>query len=316
VIDASLRRLACAGILGLGIAALGGCNTETPSAPGAEKPLLGFRPAGGIRTTTSTLGVEEFKVCKSYVGQVGPAVTVDIAVDQGNNGSVDDNIQITVADGQCWLVWEAGGDVTDKLTVTEVVPTDYAASFVVDRLLGNNTTVTTLPAAGNSAIETIINGGNPKGIVVRFTNTFVPVGTGCTLTQGYWKTHSTFGPAPNDPRWVTTATPLGPNTLFFNSGKTWYEIYQMPPSGGNAYLQLAHQYMAAKLNILNGASSTSAVDAAITAAEAYFAGKGAGVTSESSKTVSATIKGYAATLASFNEGDIGPGHCPGLDVVD
>jgi hypothetical protein len=49
----------------------------------------------------------------------------------------------------------------------------------------------------------------------------------------------------------------------------------MPPSkGNNAYLQLAHQYMAAKLNILKGASAPSIVLSAIDWAEKeFFPGK-------------------------------------------
>jgi hypothetical protein len=48
----------------------------------------------------------------------------------------------------------------------------------------------------------------------------------------------------------------------------------MPPSGGNAYLQLAHQYMAAKLNILKGASAPPIVLSAINWAEnKFFPGK-------------------------------------------
>jgi len=37
----------------------------------------------------------------------------------------------------------------------------------------------------------------------------------------------------------------------------------MPLSGGNAYLQLAHQYMAAKLNILKRTAAPTNVTSAI-----------------------------------------------------
>jgi hypothetical protein len=138
--------------------------------------------------------------------------------------------------------------------------------------------------------------------------------SGCTLTQGYWKTHSALGPAPSDPAWLNIGA-AGQNTLFFNTGLSWYTIFHMPPSGGNGFLILAHQYMAAKLNILNGASSTPAVDAAITAAETYFSGKGAGVTSESDKTINNQLKALASTLESFNSGATGPGHCDDLEEL-
>lgn len=153
------------------------------------------------------------------------------------------------------------------------------------------------------------NATTDNDYVVKSVTTSFDVPGSCTLTQGYWKTHSSFGPAPYDSRWITTATPLGASTLFFNTGKTWYQIYQLPPAGGNGFLQLAHQYMAAKLNILNGASSTAAVDAAILYAETYFAGKAAGVTSESNNALNNTLKTKAGILGAYNEGTTGPGHC-------
>ena len=141
----------------------------------------------------------------------------------------------------------------------------------------------------------------------------VPCEEGCTLTQGYWKTHSQFGPAPFDDAWFTIGDVDGDGTSegaaerFFSSGKTWYQILWTPPSGGNAYLQLAHQYIAAKLNIVNGADTTAAVSAAITGAEAFFPGK-----TPSTSLNNATknqVKGWATTLDRFNNGLIGPGHC-------
>jgi hypothetical protein len=45
---------------------------------------------------------------------------------------------------------------------------------------------------------------------------------GCTLTPGYWMTHSEFGPAPYDPTWALL--PNGASTMFFMSGKTYYQV--------------------------------------------------------------------------------------------
>jgi hypothetical protein len=82
----------------------------------------------------------------------------------------------------------------------------------------------------------------------------------------------------------------------------------MPPSGGNAYLQLAHQYMAAKLNILKGASAPPIVISAISWAEnIFFPGKTPSPSLSSADKNQARY--YASILASYNEGLIGPGHC-------
>ena len=68
---------------------------------------------------------------------------------------------------------------------------------------------------------------------------------GCS--QGYWKTHSKYGPASHDITWDS----IGEDTKFFLSEKTYYESIWTSPKDGNAYYQLAHQYIAATLNQKN-----------------------------------------------------------------
>lgn len=80
----------------------------------------------------------------------------------------------------------------------------------------------------------------------------VPCGPDCTLSQGYWKNHSEFGPAPYDTTWAVM--PDGASTPFFDTGSTWLYFFREPPKGGNAYIKLARQYMAAWLSGLRGAS--------------------------------------------------------------
>lgn len=131
--------------------------------------------------------------------------------------------------------------------------------------------------------------------------------SGCTLTQGYWKTHSSYGKAPYDDAWALL--PNGANTTFFLSGKTWYQVFWTAPKD-NAYYQLAYQYMAAKLNILNGANG-SAIQPQITSAETLF-GKYTPAQIAALKGSNATRKQFitlAGKLGNYNEGLIGPGHC-------
>ncbi|HKI55523.1 MAG TPA: hypothetical protein VKB31_00110 [Trueperaceae bacterium] len=94
-----------------------------------------------------------------------------------------------------------------------------------------------------------------------------PTGGNC-YTQGYWKTHSSYGPAnPADPTWNDVG---GPDATFFYSGMSWIELFNTPPSRGNAYIQLAHQYMAAVLNVDSGAAASPDVQAAMSWAHTYF----------------------------------------------
>ncbi|UNP31642.1 hypothetical protein [Lysobacter gummosus] len=125
---------------------------------------------------------------------------------------------------------------------------------------------------------------------------------GCTYTLGYWKTHSTYGPAPYDATWAA----IGENTLFFSSGQTWYAVFWTPPKGGNAYYILAHQYMAARLNVEAGASAPTQVSSAIAQATAWFTGRS---TTAPKGPARDTAINLAGILGSYNEGTTGPGHC-------
>ncbi|GGN00884.1 hypothetical protein GCM10007092_13660 [Thermus composti] len=125
---------------------------------------------------------------------------------------------------------------------------------------------------------------------------------GCTLTQGYWKTHSRYGPAPYDDTWAQ----IGEDTAFYLSGQSYHQVLWTSPSGGNAYYILAHQFIAAKLNLLNGAASTPTVDAALAWAASFFATY---TPSTIPKSTASQAKGYAAILDDYNNGRVGPGHC-------
>lgn len=126
----------------------------------------------------------------------------------------------------------------------------------------------------------------------------------CTLTQGYWKTHSAYGPAPYDATWALL--PGAENTTFFLSGTTWHGVYAVRPREG-AYWQLAHQYVAAKLNSLNGTSLAS-VQASFDQATALLQAKTPAEIGKNGPSAN-TAKQLAAALDAFNTGAVGPGHC-------
>jgi hypothetical protein len=125
---------------------------------------------------------------------------------------------------------------------------------------------------------------------------------GCTLSQGYWKNHAESSKH-YDSRWAVVG---GSGSQFFLSGKTWLQVFGTSVNG-NAYYQLADQYMAAKLNVLNGASN--AVASQMSQAESLFATYTPANASTASSTVKAQFTNLASTLGSYNEGAIGPGKC-------
>jgi hypothetical protein len=136
----------------------------------------------------------------------------------------------------------------------------------------------------------------------------VPCSSGCSLTPGYWKTHSSYGPAPYDSTWELLAGGAGAETPFFLSGSTYYRVLWTPVAG-NAYYTLARAYIAAQLNQLNGADFTAASSAfaqATAILQAY--GPSDPVFTKKSLTRTQALNA-ATTLDNFNNGVIGPGHC-------
>ena len=133
---------------------------------------------------------------------------------------------------------------------------------------------------------------------------------GCTLTPGYWKTHSVYGPAPYDDTWML----IGEDTTFFLSGQSYYGVLWTAPKGGNAYYILAHAYIAAELNFLNGASVPPEVQDTFDAATALFNAYtpeyiGGLKNKPGDVTLRSEFIQYAATLDWYNNGLLGPGHC-------
>ncbi|MEO5617481.1 MAG: hypothetical protein ABIS67_06890 [Candidatus Eisenbacteria bacterium] len=117
----------------------------------------------------------------------------------------------------------------------------------------------------------------------------------CTFTQGYWKNHPGV--------WPVAGLTLG--SVYYTNAQLM-QIFNQPVSG-NGLISLAHQSIAAKLNIANGANSSS-VAATIAAADAQIGALvippiGAGYLSPGSTSSKTQV------LDNFNNGIIGPGHC-------
>lgn len=192
-------------------------------------------------------------------------------------------------------------DVSDTLkgALGTVCAGDAPKTFTYSYTVGPYTTCGDFTVDNTASFVT--NDTGATGSSSWTVNVNVPCAGGCTLTQGYWKTHSQYGPAPYDDTWAQ----IGENTLFFNSGKTYYQVLWTAPSG-NAYYVLAHQYIAAELNVLNGASTTKAVDDAMTAAKTLFSSTTPTTMTRAQRNTALTL---ATTLDQYNNGLIGPGHC-------
>ncbi len=138
---------------------------------------------------------------------------------------------------------------------------------------------------------------NSTNFTIDFGFVAIPkTGPSCTLTQGYWKNHQE--------EWDKQGERIVWNgQTFFKSGKTFAQIMAMNPSGGNSYIQLAHQYIAAKLNVNGG--SDPVIDASLAQAETLFNSLAQGTTFIKN----ATWTSLASKIDDYNNGVTGPGHC-------
>jgi hypothetical protein len=126
---------------------------------------------------------------------------------------------------------------------------------------------------------------------------------GCTYTQGYWKTHGPIPTGNNVNEWPVTSLALG------NVTYTDLELLAIfnTPAAGNGLIALAHQLIAAKLNVASGADDTAVV-ADILAADTLIGSLVVPPVGSGSLPNSSTSSLIAA-LTSYNEGATGPGHC-------
>jgi hypothetical protein len=123
----------------------------------------------------------------------------------------------------------------------------------------------------------------------------------CTYTQGYWGNHYAGAPNPSQ----NMAWPIPETTEL--CGETWLDILQLAPDGGNAWLIVAHQYIGAKLNWLNGASLPQDVADAMWDANAFLNANCDDMFVPANESPDAILT--AGTLDAYNNGILGPGHC-------
>jgi hypothetical protein len=152
----------------------------------------------------------------------------------------------------------------------------------------------------------VTNGPNPKATWTGGTPPACTRSCGCTFTQGYW------GNKPG----VIWPAPYDRNALFFNSGLTWQQIMDTSDAGGNAYINLAHQYIAAVLNVANGACDPNSVQQFIDLSTGFFNGFAGGsffCASGGQGTNCSLQVTWAGILDDYNNGTgsftNNPGHC-------
>lgn len=242
-----LTGLLLAGGLAVSISACSegnGAPSVSPTSSGAALALPGPGP------NPRQADLEWVEICKDYVGTPGPAVTFTIAVDKGNNGTIEQTFQTTIAGGTCQDVWFSDSQGIDQLTITETVPAGYTASWVHTE--NNHSVIITNPSvSGNVATGVRAATDRDFGALVVFTNTGAPpppppppAAEGCT--PGYWKQAHHFD------SWTA---PYAPTTLFsavFDNAFPGMTLLQVLENGGGGLDALGRHTVAA---LLNAASS-------------------------------------------------------------
>jgi hypothetical protein len=160
----------------------------------------------------------------SYTGLPGPAHVV--VINPANNNPVLYDLQIG---GTC------GGTPTPTPTVTPSVTPTPTPSVTP--------TVTPTPTPTATPTPSVTPSVTPTPSATP-TVTPTPTPVGCVFSQGYWKNHPEA--------WPVTELQLG-NTTY--TQEQLLEILHQPVRG-NGLLILAHQEIAAKLNIANGADGS------------------------------------------------------------
>ena len=237
---------------------------------------------------------------------VGEVVTFTFTVT--NTGTVPlSTVTVTdsIAGTATYVSGDANGDSKLDTTETWVYTATWTVAATPDPLV-NTATATGTDNSGNS-----VTGTDTHSTDITMPETYCISGhkyngtSECVdpLTQGYWKTHSKNGPAPYDDTWAL----IGEDTPFYKSGQTWYQVITNNKAGGNPYYILASQYTAAKLNVLNGASTTPEVVKAITEAESFFSTYTPD--SKLSKSVREQTVALAEILDDYNNGLLTKGQC-------
>lgn len=140
---------------------------------------------------------------------------------------------------------------------------------------------------------------------------------GCTYGKGFWKNHTGMGPQED---LVTDLLPIwlgdsdGDFSLAVETAEMAYNILQQHEYGhpSNGITRLYAHLLAAKLNVANGASDEDIAEA-IDEADAFLAAHDWETWEDLEHEDRQTVNDWKDMFEDYNEGEIGPGSCDGMD---
>lgn len=177
--------------------------------------------------------------------------------------------------------------------------------------VGDNITISglSLPTAGlvlrfKKNLDAPGNATTDNDYVVKTVTTSFEeeVDEGCTFTQGYWKTHASG----KKDAWPVASLEIG--GIVYT--KAELVAIMEAPTAGNGIMSLVQQLIAAKLNVLSGASDASIATAIADADQMIDDAGGKIVPPYTSPYLAPSVtSALNDELTDFNEGTTGPGHC-------
>jgi hypothetical protein len=259
------------------------------------------------------------------------AASAGCVFDEGSSLHRDSSVEISMVEGspacaaagfpgavEVTIAPATSGTVTHESGLAITLETGggtfhFSASPGVDAVIASGPRESTIyqyvpPALGDASLTAPAGASDAADAPERVT--FCRMTLGCTLTAGYWRTHSERGPARFDETWAQL--PRGGDTEFFLSGRTYHDLLWTEPAGGHAYVALAHAYIAAELSQLAGADAEVIAEPfadATEVLEAYTPEEIAELPASSS--LRHVILELASVLDEYVSGRLGPGHCEG-----
>jgi hypothetical protein len=294
-------------VMGLAIFVVGcssqnGIGVTAPSAVGSTA----LKPAGAVdESGTTTVGFTGFNASTLTV-TINTATSSPVGQPYIDQGKI--HLQILVDSsgnpvpcGTAGATWEridgAGGGL--------VISGGHTAHVTdLDDLHSVNSNVNNAKCGDKICIRAqYVTGGGQTKVATHFSDPTpfeIICASACTLTQGFWKTHY-----PDEWPAVVISGGLTLGTVPYTA--TQLESIFNTPVGGNGLISLAHQLIAAKLNIANGVSS-STIASAMASADGMIGGLIVPPVGSGALAPSAT-GALTTTLDNFNSGVTGPGHC-------
>jgi hypothetical protein len=218
--------------------------------------------------------------------EVAAGESVTYSYEVTNTGSFDLDT-VAILDDKCAPITGPTGDDGDS--VLELSETwMYSCTQTLTETTTNVVTVTAMDQWDNEVQDTD-----------DFTVTVTDLG--CTYTQGYWKTHAMSSANPDD-TWTQID---GDAEWLSQTAEQWLTILNTAAKG-DAWYQLAHQYVSAQLNVENDAYASPAVMTALEDARDLLGTTGPVTVAKSQKSAFITTAGI---LAQYNEGFAGTPHC-------